>query len=201
MKTILLTGFSPFEGESINPTIRVIQEIDKMNFPKIKVVTRELPVVWGKAFDALEKYIHEIQPDSILALGQAGGRVAITPERVAINVDSFRIPDNEGNQPINELVNKNGAVAYWSTLPVQKMVDRMTHSNIPSVISNTAGTFVCNHIFYRLMDFLEKEGNIRTGGFMHIPYLPEQVIQKPGQPSMSLAMIVQGIAECIEVMK
>jgi len=198
MNKILLTGFSPFEGETVNPTLQVISRFSQICIFGVEIVTKELPVVHKKAMQVLTSYIHEIDPAVIVAIGQAGGRSEITPERVAINMNDFRIEDNEGNQPKDESVIANAPVAYWSTLPIKAMVTRMNSGGIPAVVSNSAGAFVCNEVFYGLMNFLAQEGNIRQGGFIHIPYLPEQVIDKLGQPSMGLDTLVQGLTMSLE---
>ena len=129
----------------------------------------------------------------ILAVGQAGGRLEITPERVAINVDDFRIPDNGGFQPVDEPIVAGAPAAYWSTLPIKAMVMAMRGAGIPASVSNSAGTFVCNHLFYGLMHHLAQHGNKIRGGFVHIPYLPEQAARLGGQPSMAVETIVKGL--------
>jgi pyroglutamyl-peptidase len=198
-KKILVTGFSPFEGENINPTLEVINQVNNTKIAGATVITQALPVVYRKSFDVLRSCIREVEPEVIVALGQAGGRMEITPERVAVNMDDFRIQDNEGNQPQDQAIIADAPTAYWSTLPIKAMVSAMKLTGIPAQVSNTAGLFVCNHVFYLLMNYLTQEGNIRQGGFIHIPYLPEQVVQKPGQPSMSLETIVQGITTSLQV--
>jgi pyroglutamyl-peptidase len=198
IKRILLTGFSAFEGETVNPTLQVINKFHQTCILGVEIIAKELPVVHKKAGQVMAAYIQEFDPNVIVALGQAGGRSQITPERVAINLANFRIADNEGNQPQDEPLIASAPVAYWSTLPIKMMVKRMRSGGIPAVVSNTAEDFVCNEVFYGLMHFLAQEGNIRQGGFMHIPYLPEQVIDKAGQPSMALSTDVQGLALSLE---
>lgn len=135
----------------------------------------------------------------IICIGQAGGRPDITIERVAINVDDARIADNEGNQPVDVPVVEEGPAAYWSTLPMKAIVKRLQEEGIPASVSQTAGTFVCNHLFYGLMHELEKHDKKIKGGFVHIPFLPEQASNYPGQPSMSLSTISKGIELAVEV--
>ena len=196
---VLLTGFDPFGGETVNPALEAVKLLDGAVIAEAQVVTRELPTVRGKAIEALVRAIQEVQPAVVIAVGQAGGRMEITPERVAINVDDFRIPDNEGNQAVDEAVVADGPAAYWSTLPIKKMVAVLKADGIPASVSNTAGTFVCNHVFYGLMHYLQQEGNRRRGGFIHIPYLPAQAARLAGQPSMALEVVVQGLRRAVEV--
>lgn len=196
---ILLTGFDPFGGETVNPALEAVKMLDGAVIAEAHVVTREIPTVRVKALEAIVKAIREVQPDVVIAVGQAGGRTDITPERIAINVDDFRIPDNDGNQAVDEAVVADGPAAYWSTLPIKKIVAVLREDGIPASVSNTAGTFVCNHVFYGLMHYLQQEGNIRRGGFIHIPYLPAQAAKLPGQPSMSLEIVTKGLRRIVEV--
>jgi len=198
MRTILISGFGPFGGEPINPAGEAVGRLDRRTIVETVVVARELPVVRRACIDAIVAQIREIDPAVVIAVGQAGGRPEITPERVAINVDDYRIPDNAGNQPVDESVIVGAPSAYWSTLPVKAMVERMRGGGIPASVSNSAGTFVCNHLFFGLMHVLAAEGAIRRGGFIHIPYLPEQAARHPGEPSMGLTTIVRGLELAIE---
>lgn len=198
MKKVLVTGFDPFGGEPVNPALEAVKQLDGKEIAGSLVVTKEIPTVFGKAITTLEEAIEEIQPDLVICVGQAGGRPVLTPERVAINVNDARISDNDHNQPIDEEIVPGGPVGYWSTLPVKAMVKKMNDSGIPASVSNTAGTFVCNHIFYGLMHYLDSIGNSIRGGFIHIPFLPEQVVRNPGQPSMGLETIVKGLELAIE---
>jgi pyroglutamyl-peptidase len=198
MKRVLVTGFDPFGGESVNPALEAVKELAGTTTEKYKIEVCEIPTVFNKALDHLAKVISETKPDIVISVGQAGGRSAITVERVAINVNDARIPDNEGNQPIDTAVVEGGPVAYWSTLPIKAMVKEMNEKGIPASVSQTAGTFVCNHLFYGLMDLLASSNNTIIGGFIHIPLLPEQVVKNPGQPSMALETIVTGLKVAIE---
>jgi pyroglutamyl-peptidase len=198
MKQVLVTGFSPFGGEPVNPALEAIKKLDKRVLGGHTLITRELPVVRQACVDAIVKYIRELDPVLVVAVGQAGRRIEITPERVAINVDDYRIADNGGHQPVDEPIVPKGGVAYWSTLPIKAMVKAMKEKGIPASVSNTAGTFVCNHLFYGLMHYLATEGNKRRGGFIHIPYLPEQAARLGDQPSMGLETIVRGLEIAIE---
>lgn len=198
MSKILITGFEPFGGDVLNPALEAIEHLDGAIIGGFEVITHALPVVRKTSIDTLLNYIAKINPDVVIAVGQAGGRSEISIERIAINVDDFRIPDNAGLQPIGEPVIPGGPAAYWSTLPIKAMMNHLNQGGVPALVSNTAGTFVCNHVFYGLMHHLAVEGNIRRGGFIHIPYLPEQVCTKPGQPSMALETIVKGLKLAVE---
>jgi pyroglutamyl-peptidase len=164
----------------------------------------QLPCVFGDAIARLEQAMAQWQPTLVICLGLAGGRTEITPERVAINVDDARIPDNAGRQPVDTAVQAGGPAAYFSTLPIKAMVRDMRAAGVPAAVSNTAGTFVCNHIFYALMHHLAARaggaagaGAVR-GGFIHVPTLPELAALHPGMPSMALATQVRGLQVAIE---
>ncbi|MDU4961661.1 MAG: pyroglutamyl-peptidase I [Sporomusaceae bacterium] len=193
MKTILATGFEPFGGEAVNPALEAVKQLEGRVIAGHRIITRALPVVQKKSIAAIIDSIRELRPELVLAIGQAGGRPEISVERIAINVDDFRIPDNDGNQPVDEPVEAAAPAAYWSSLPVKAMVERMRRGGVPASVSNSAGTFVCNHLFYGLMHYLQQCGRPIRGGFIHIPYLPEQAARNPGQPSMGLETIVNGL--------
>ncbi|MDU2353599.1 MAG: pyroglutamyl-peptidase I [Anaerococcus sp.] len=192
---ILVTGFDPFEGEPTNPAIESVKRIDN-EIEGAEIIKLEIPTVFQKSADVVEAKIREINPDVVLSVGQAGGRYGITVERVAINQDDARIEDNEGNQPIDTAIREDGAPAYFATLPIKAMVEEIKKENIPASVSNTAGTFVCNHIMYQDLYLAEKYGNIRAG-FIHVPYLTEQVVDKKDTASMSLEDIVRGLNAAI----
>lgn len=192
---ILVTGFDPFGGEPTNPAIESVKRIDD-NIEGAEIIKLEIPTVFYKAADVVEAKIKEVNPDVVLSIGQAGGRYGITVERVAINEDDARIEDNEGNQPIDVVIREDGAPAYFSTLPIKAMVEEIKKENLPASVSNTAGTFVCNHIMYQDLYLAEKYGNIKAG-FIHVPYLTEQVVDKKDTASMSLEDIVKGLNAAI----
>ncbi len=198
-RTLLLTGFQAFGGDALNPTELIATELHGKSISGYRVVGVVLPVVFGKAWLELRDKIQQFQPCAIVCLGLAQNRQAITPERVAINVAEARIPDNEGNQPADSPVVIDGPVGYWSTLPVGTIVRAITARGIPAAVSDTAGTFVCNELFYRLMHFLAEEGSNRPAGFIHVPPLPGQF---PGGASLSKAEMIEGIwtvlACCVE---
>lgn len=189
---VLLTGFEPFGGEEVNPSWEAVKQLHGEVIDDVTLVAEQLPTVFGKSVAVLEQLIEQHNPDIVICVGQAGGRLHITPERVAINMDDARIPDNQGNQPIDEPIADKGPVAYWSTIPIKRIVENMKESNIPASISHTAGTFVCNHIFYGLMDYITRTSSSIRGGFIHIPFIPEQTINKEA-PSLSLETIVKGV--------
>ena len=192
---ILVTGFDPFGGEPTNPAIEAVKRIDD-NIEGAEIIKLEIPTVFHKAADVVEEKIKEVNPDVVLSVGQAGGRYGICVERVAINQDDARIEDNEGKQPIDVAIREDGAPAYFSTLPIKAMVEEIKKENIPASVSNTAGTFVCNHIMYQDLYLAEKYGNIKAG-FIHVPFLTEQVLDKKDTASMSLEDIVKGLNAAI----
>ena len=194
---ILLTGFEPFGGESINPAKEAVKLV-KDEIKGAQIVKCYVPVVFGKAIDTVYEAMKKENPDAVLLIGQAGGRYEITPERIAINCDDGRIPDNEGNQPVDQPVVADGPAAYFSTLPVKKMVEYMKNVNIPAAISNSAGTYVCNHLMYGVLNHIEKEFPNTIGGFMHVPYLHEQVMNKKEVASLSKEDVVKGIEASLE---
>ena len=192
---ILVTGFDPFDGEETNPAIESVKRIDD-NIEGAEIIKLEIPTVFHKAADVIEEKIKEVKPDVILSVGQAGGEYGITVERVAINEDDARIEDNEGNQPIDVKIREDGAPAYFASIPIKAMVEEIKKENIPASVSNTAGTFVCNHVMYQDLYLAEKYGDIKAG-FIHVPFLTEQVVDKPNTASMSLDDIVKGLNAAI----
>ena len=194
---ILLTGFEPFGGETVNPAKEAVKLV-KDEIKGAQIVKCYVPVVFGKAIETVHEAMKKEKPDVVLCIGQAGGRYEITPERVAINCDDGRIPDNEGNQPVDQPVFADGAAAYFSTLPIKKMVEYMKAANVPAAVSNTAGTYVCNHLMYGVRYYIEKEFPNTIGGFMHVPFLHEQVMNKKETASLSKDDVVKGIEASIE---
>lgn len=192
---ILLTAFEPFGGAAINPAQEAAALIPQ-RVGRADVATICVPVVFGQAIDTVAAAIRREKPDAVLCIGQAGGRAALTPERVAINVDDASIPDNAGYQPIDRPVVPGGPAAYFSTLPVKAMTAAIRTEGLPAQVSNTAGTFVCNHLMYGVLHLLAEEFPGVRGGFMHVPFAPEQVIARPA-PAMSVADIARGIEAAI----
>lgn len=194
---ILVTGFDPFGGDSTNPAIEAVKRLPD-EIKGSTIIKLEIPTVFGKSAEVVKETMKKEQPNYILNIGQAGGRFGLTPERVAINQDDARIPDNEGNQPIDTPIQPDGESAYFSQLPIKAMVTAMKDAGVPASISNTAGTFVCNHIMYQTLYLTHTEFPNTKSGFMHIPFLTEQVIDRPETPSMSLDNMVKGITAAIE---
>lgn len=194
MKKVLITGFDPFGGEKINPALEAVKKINS-NIAGAEVIKVEIPTVFRKSLEKLEEAIVTNKPDIVICIGQAGGRFDITPERVAINLDDARIKDNDGNQPLDISIFEDGENAYFSNLPIKAMVEEMRSNGIPSSVSNTAGTFVCNHVMYGLLYMLDKKFDNIKGGFIHVPFIPSQAVTKGNVPSMSLEHITKGL-EC-----
>lgn len=195
---ILVTGFEAFGGESINPSWMVAKALHGKRIQKHRVVALQLPTVFHRSHKLLAEAISTHRPSLVLCLGQAGGRHAISIERVAINMDDARIADNDGQQPIDVAIIKRAPAAYFSRLPIKAILAALLKAGIPAEISNTAGTFVCNHVFYTLMHQLRKQREVRAG-FIHIPYVPEQAAKQKSTPSMALADLIKGIELAIFV--
>ena len=195
MKKLLLTAFTPFDGERINPALEAVKLL-KDKIGNLEIVKLEVPTVFGKSIDTVREAIERERPDFVLSIGQAGGRAEICPERVAINIDDARIPDNEGNQPIDEPIFPDGENAYFSTLPVKAMVEAIRKEGLPSSLSNSAGTYVCNHLMYGVLYYLDKRPVIKAG-FIHVPYIPEQTKNKKEMPALELSEIVRGLEAAI----
>ena len=198
MQTVLITGFEPFGGETVNPSWEVVKLLDGMIIDGSRVVARQLPCVFGESLEVLNAAIEALQPSVVLAIGQAGGRVDVTVERVAINVDDARIPDNRGQQPVDVAIVPDGPAAWFSTLPIKAMVEALREAGIPASVSQTAGTFVCNHVMYGVLHKLADRPEVK-GGFIHIPYLPEQAAAHPGAPSMATQTLKQALEIAITV--
>lgn len=194
---VLVTGFDPFGGESINPAWEAVKVI-KDEIAGAEIVKMQIPTVVGKSIAKIHDKMTEINPDIVIAVGQAGGRFGVTPERVAINVTDARIPDNEGNQPIDEPIFADGDAAYFSNLPVKAMVQEIKNAGYPSVLSNTAGTYICNHVMYGILYYIQKEFPNVRGGFIHVPYAASQVVNKPGTASMAIADITAALEAAIK---
>ena len=194
---LLLTAFDPFGGDAINPALEAVKLVaDKIG--RFDIVKLEVPTVFRKSIDTVAKAIEEEKPDVVLCIGQAGGRFEITPERVAINVDDARIKDNEGNQPIDTKIFEDGENAYFTTLPIKAMVEAIREANLPAAVSNTAGTFVCNHLMYGVLYTLAKKYPHIRGGFTHVPFIPAQVARRtPVAPYMALEDIKRGLEAAI----
>ena len=196
--TLLLTGFAPFGGEELNPSWEAVRRLDGERLGDLPVVAAQLPTAFGAALRVLDELLDRHRPTLVVAVGQAGGRAELSLERIAINVDDARIPDNVGRQPIDEPVVPGGPAAYFSTLPIKAMVHALRAAGFPAAVSQTAGTFVCNHVFYGLMHAIARHKLRTRGGFIHIPYLPSQAAQHPGHPSLAQDTVVAGLRVAIE---
>ena len=194
---VLLTAFDPFGGESVNPAQEAVECVAD-EICGTQVVKCIVPTVFGRSIDTVYDAIIREKPDIVLCIGQAGGRVGLTVERVAINLNDARIPDNDGKQPHDTKIFEDGENAYFASLPVKEMVEGIKKEGIPASVSYTAGTFVCNHLMYGVLYKIAKEFPGMRGGFMHVPFLHEQVISRPGTPSLSKEDIVKGIEAAIK---
>lgn len=196
---VLITGFDPFGKEEVNPSYEAIKLLpdEILNYEIIKL---EIPTIFHESKEILLKAMKKHKPRILISVGQAGGRAEITPERIAINIDDGRIADNKGNKPIDEVIFPKGENAYFSQLPIKAIVKNLRKNNIPASISNTAGTFVCNHLMYSGLYYTNnlKEFKNTKAGFIHIPYSTEQVINKSNIPSLTLEQISKGLEIAIE---
>lgn len=193
MQTVLVTGIEPFDGETLNPSWEAARAVDQRVIGGTRVVARQLPCVLADVRQALLAAIAETDPVAVLCMGQAGGRSDVSVERVAINVVDARIPDNAGRQPIDEPVIAGGPAAYFSALPIKALVRHLRASGIPASVSQTAGTYNCNAIFYSLLHCIATERPTLRGGFVHVPYLPQMAAAHPGAPSMELGTLIAAI--------
>lgn len=198
MRYVLVTGFEPFGGETVNPSWEVVSQLEGSIIDHCRVVTRQLPCVFGESLSVLNAAIDELNPAVVIAVGQAGGRVDVTVERVAINVDDARIPDNRGQQPIDVAIVPGGPAAWFTRLPIKATVAAMRERGIPASVSQTAGTFVCNHVMYGMLHKISENAEVK-GGFIHIPYLPEQAAAHAGAPSMAAQTVKAALIVAIEV--
>ncbi|MFN8556165.1 MAG: pyroglutamyl-peptidase I [Dehalococcoidia bacterium] len=194
MLRLLVTGFEPFGGERVNPSARAAERLAEDGFSGAVTRAVLLPVVRYRCVELVVEAIERDRPHVVVMLGEAGGRARITPERVALNVEDYRIPDNAGSQPREELIVPDGPAAYGSTLPVVEMVRRMREEGVPAAVSNTAGTFLCNHLSYAVLHHVAARRLEVCAGFVHLPYLPEQAALKDAEtPSMDLDLAVRGL--------
>ena len=192
---IIVTGFDPFGGETINPSIECVKALPEIE--GVELIRLELPTVFKESPKRLNEVINDVKPDAVLSVGQAGGRTGITMERIAINVDDARIPDNISQQPIDETIQTEGEPAYFSTLPIKRIVKAIREAGISAEVSNSAGTFVCNHIMYQSLFAATKADKPFKAGFMHIPFIPEQTTDKPSLPLEESTKAVQIAIETI----
>ncbi|MCC8366883.1 pyroglutamyl-peptidase I [Xenorhabdus sp. PB61.4] len=199
MKTILVTAFEPFGGDTTNPSWEAIKRLQGSRVADANIEVHQLPCIFDTSLAQLYTIIDNYQPELVISVGLAGGRPDITVERVAININDARIADNAGNQPIDTPIIVGGPAAYFSSLPIKAMVRALNMSGIPATVSQTAGTFVCNHVMYGLLHYLTQKYPAARGGFIHVPYLPEQATEYTNMPSMSLEIITSALKTAIEV--
>ena len=192
---VLISGFKPFGGATLNPSELLINVLERDQIPGVELFTVVLPVEFDRSAEILLEKVKQIQPDIVIAFGQAEGRTAINPEKFAINLDDARIPDNSGDERKDVVIDKNGSDSYVTTLPIEMMVDAMKRAGYPAEISLSAGTFVCNHIFYKLQKILSGS-NIRSG-FVHLPLVTEQSSEFPGKFTMDLEDMVSATKAAI----
>jgi pyroglutamyl-peptidase len=198
-KTLILTGFEPFAGASLNPSQLLIEQIEKFKFADLQIVTEVLPVEYLGASSRLLELINQHQPTAVIATGQAEGRSEISIERIAVNLANARLADNSGRIMVDEQILQHGEEELTSTLPITEMVSAINQSGIPAGESNSAGAFVCNYIFYQMQNVL-KLTNIPSG-FIHLPLVTEQQSEFPDKPTMPLKDIVKGIEAAINELK
>jgi pyroglutamyl-peptidase len=192
-RTVLLTGFDPFGGETRNPSWEAVRRLRGKRIGGARVAAVQLPTQFEASRKKLLAAIKRVRPDVVMLVGQAGWRASICLERVAINVIDARIPDNAKRQPVDVPVIESGPVAYWSTLPIKAMQAMLRKAGIACEISNSAGTYVCNAVFYALMHHIATQAPHLRGGFIHIPFIPEQVENKPGAASVGLGHAIQAL--------
>ena len=194
--TVLVTGFDAFGGESVNPSWQVCEMLPR-EIGGARVETCRVPCEFLRAIETVAEAIERTQPAVVLCLGQAGGRAHMSVERVAINIDDARIEDNAGARPIDLPVAPLGPPAYFATLPVKAMVAAMREARVPTELSNSAGTFVCNHLMYGVLHVLRARGHDTRAGFIHVPYGEGQVLERPGVPALAIETMVRGVQAAI----
>lgn len=192
MKKLLITGFDPFGGESVNPSWEAVKLLPEQ-IGEYELYKLQIPTVFGLAAQTVLEKAAQILPDVIISVGQAGGRAAVTPERIGINVRDARIADNAGISPKEERIAPEGPDGLFSTLPIKAMIGAITEAGLPAAVSNTAGTFVCNDVLYSLLHHYAGT-NVRCG-FIHVPYLPQQ-----GTPSLALDQTVQALTAAVSAL-
>jgi pyroglutamyl-peptidase len=196
--TVLLTGFEPFAAETENPSLAIARALDRKRVAGHRIVGAALPTEFARSLPVLETLLKQHRPALVLAVGQAGGRSQISLERVAINLIDARIADNADDQPVDVPVIRDAPNAYFSTLPLKSMLLRLHAAGIPAGLSHSAGTFVCNQVFFGLVHHLATHKPHARGGFVHVPYLPQQAARHDNAPSMALPTMIEAIRLCIE---
>lgn len=193
---VLVTGFEPFAGETMNPSWTLCERLPR-TIAGLRVEVQRIPCEFRRAIEVAAEAIDRLDPDLVIAVGQAGGRTHVGVERVAINVDDARIADNSRSQPVDEPIAANGPPAYFATVPVKAMVAAMRAAGVPAELSNSAGTYVCNHVMYGVLHYLAASGQHAPAGFIHVPFAEEQVLAKPGTASMAIATMARAVEAAI----
>lgn len=196
---ILVTGFDPFGGESVNPAWEAVSRLPE-TINGAEVVRMLIPTSFERAPQAILEKVREYHPDYVISVGQAAGRTAITPERIAINMMNASIPDNDGEQPTEQKIEDNGPDGYFSLLPVVEMVKAIEAAGLPGRISNTAGTFVCNRVMYSVLHACHTEFPEMRSGFIHVPCIPEQTEKHPEWFSLPVEEITRGLEAALSVL-
>jgi pyroglutamyl-peptidase len=195
-EVVLVTGFEPFGGEKVNPSWQVCTQLEA-EIAGMRVETVRVPCEFRRSIEVVADAIERHHPQVVLCLGQAGGRTRLGVERVAINVDDARIPDNAGAQPLDEIIAPNGPPAYFATVPVKAMAAAMRAAGAPTEVSNSAGTYICNHVMYGVLHYIAASGHRARAGFIHVPYSEEQVLDKRDVAGMAVATMVKGVRAAI----
>lgn len=201
MRTLLFTGFEPFDGQPINPSAEAVRLLAADPPPGVRLIAVVLPTTYAEAAPALRRAISLHAPDDVVGVGQAGGRAALAVERIAINVDDARIGDNDGVWRVDQAVVPGGPAAYFATLPIKTLVHAIRGAGVPSAVSQSAGTFLCNHVFYAGCHLAATERPGMRCGFIHVPFLPEQVVDHAMTPSMELSLIISGLRIAAETLR
>ncbi len=189
---MLVTGFEPFGGEDTNPSWEICKQL-AAKIGHARNETLRVPCRFREAIEVVARAIERVNPGIVVCIGQAGGRDRLSFERVAINLDDARIADNAGARPVDQPIAPQGPPAYFTTVPVKAMAAAAREAGVPAEVSNTAGTYVCNHLIYGVLHYIAASGLEARAGFIHVPYADSQVVDKAGLPSMSVAAMVRGI--------
>ena len=196
---ILVTGFDPFGGEAVNPAWEAVSRLPAET-GGAEIVKLQVPTMFGRAPEAVFREVERLRPDFVVSVGQAAGRTAITPERIAINCEEASIPDNAGFQPAGGPVVEGGPDGYFSLLPVKEMAAAIQAAGLPGKVSNTAGTYVCNHLMYHILHACHTRYPGMRSGFIHVPCIPEQQAGHPEWFALPLEEIVRGLTAALEVL-
>lgn len=200
MAKVLVTGFEPFGGDSVNPALEAVKQLPS-TIAGVQVVVKEVPTAFERSAQVLEDLMDAEEPDLVLCVGQAGGRAAMSVERVAVNLIDARIPDNDGDQPLDTPVRADGPDAYFATLPVKSMVKAMHEAGVPAALSYSAGTYVCNSLMYNALHLAARANKPVKAGFVHVPFATEQAVDRPAStPTMDISCITRALEAGIAAM-